>query len=88
VKLFILIHKRYLINIWDYLQLWRLIGVIALFTFLTELFKGLIDGRKKKLSIRRKEILLKAVAQAIPVYAMSVFQRPIGVCKRMSDAIS
>jgi hypothetical protein len=28
------------------------------------------------------------VAQAIPVYAMSVFQIPKGVCKRMMDAIS
>jgi hypothetical protein len=28
------------------------------------------------------------VAQAIPVYAMSVFQIPIGMCKRMTDAIA
>jgi hypothetical protein len=40
------------------------------------------------LSIGGKEILLKAMAQAIPVHAMYVFQIPKGVCKRMMDAIS
>jgi hypothetical protein len=48
-----------------------------------------INGWKEKLlSIAGKEILLKAVAQAISVYAMSVFLIPKGVCKRMMDAIS
>jgi hypothetical protein len=48
-----------------------------------------INGWKEKfLSIGGKEILLKAVAQAIPVYAMSVFQIPKGICKRMTDAIA
>jgi hypothetical protein len=41
-----------------------------------------INGWKEKLlSIAEKEILLKAVAQAISVYAMSVFLIPKGVCK-------
>jgi hypothetical protein len=31
---------------------------------------------------------LKAIAQAIPVYAMSVFLIPKGVCKSMMDAIA
>jgi hypothetical protein len=48
-----------------------------------------INGWKEKLlSIGGKEILLKVVAQAIPIYAMLVFLIPKGVCKRMMDAIS
>jgi hypothetical protein len=48
-----------------------------------------INGWKEKiLSVGGKEILLKAVVQAIPVYAMPVFQIPKGICKRMTDAIA
>jgi hypothetical protein len=48
-----------------------------------------INGwKEKQLSIGGKEILLKAVAQAILVFAMSVFQIPKGACKRMMDAIA
>lgn len=40
------------------------------------------------MSMGGKEILIKAVAQSIPVYAMSVFEIPNGVCKKMADAIA
>jgi hypothetical protein len=43
-----------------------------------------INGWKEmQLSIKGKEILLKAIAQAIPVYAMSVFLIPKNICKSM-----
>jgi hypothetical protein len=42
-----------------------------------------INGSTEKLlSIGEKEIPLKAVAQAISIYAMSVCLIPKGVCKR------
>jgi hypothetical protein len=56
--------------------------------FVERIIQRINGWKEKQLSIGGKEILLKAVAQAIPVYAMSVFQIPKGVCKRMMDAIS
>ena len=48
-----------------------------------------ISGWKEKLlSSGGKEILIKFVAKAIPVYAMMVFRLPNKVCKGMTDAIS
>jgi hypothetical protein len=56
--------------------------------FMDRIIHRIIRWKKKLLSIEGKEILLKAVAQAIPVYAMSVFLIPKGVLKSMMDAIA
>jgi hypothetical protein len=56
--------------------------------FIERIIQRINGWKEKLLSLGGKEILLKAVAQAIPVYAMSVFQLPKGICKGMMDAIS
>jgi hypothetical protein len=56
--------------------------------FVERIIQRINGWKEKQLSIKGKEILLKAVAQAIPVYAMSVFLIPKGVCKSMMDAIA
>jgi hypothetical protein len=56
--------------------------------FIDRIIQKINGWKEKLLSIGGKEILLKAVAQAVSVYAMSVFLIPKGVCKRMMDAIS
>ena len=50
-----------------------------------EKLKGWME---KQLSTGGKEILLKSVAQAILVFAMSVFCLPKGLCKEITDLIS
>ena len=48
-----------------------------------------INGWKEKLlSMGGKEILIKSVAQAVPVYAMMVFKVPKKICKGITDTIS
>jgi hypothetical protein len=49
----------------------------------------LISGwNEKLLSMGGKEILIKAIAQAIPAYAMSVFNIPKQICKAICNAIA
>lgn len=72
-----------------YLGLPTLVGLDRsdCFKHLVERIMQRIHGWKEKsLSVAGKETLLKAVAQAIPVYAMSVL--PKGVCKDMADVIA
>ena len=49
-------------------------------TLQDRLRKRLIDWSEQYVSIGNKEILIKAVAQAIPTYVMSVFRLPASVC--------
>ncbi|KAL9441656.1 hypothetical protein AB3S75_020202 [Citrus x aurantiifolia] len=35
-----------------------------------------------------KEILIKVIAQAVPVYAMSVFKIPLGLCNDIQRAMA
>lgn len=50
--------------------------------------KRIHGWQDKLLSIARKEILVKAVVQAIPTYAMSVFQLPVSLCTELNSLIS
>jgi hypothetical protein len=56
--------------------------------FIERIIQRINRWKEKYILIGDKEILLKAVAQAILVYAMSVFQIPKGICKKTTDAIA
>ena len=51
------------------------------------LSKRLRDYTEKNMSIAAKEILIKAVAQALPTYGMSVFKLPLGLCDDLTSII-
>jgi hypothetical protein len=51
------------------------------------LSKRLTDYSKKCLSSGAKELLIKAVAQALPTYIMSVFHIPDGLCDDMTSLV-
>ncbi|XP_061993936.1 uncharacterized protein LOC133711869 [Rosa rugosa] len=54
---------------------------VAIFAYLKErLTKKLISWRSKLLSAGGKEVLIKAVAQTIPTYAMSCYMLPKSLC--------
>ena len=59
------------------------------FRHLIDRVNGRINGWKEKLlSLGGKEILIKSIAQAVPVYAMMVFKIPKKICKGITNAIS
>ncbi|XP_073132988.1 uncharacterized protein [Henckelia pumila] len=77
---------NYTTNHGKYLGLPSLIGrnKREVFDFIKEKAWGRMNGwRNKFLSRAGKEILLKAVVQAIPSYVMSVFALPINLCDEL-----
>lgn len=56
-------------------------------SLIEKLAKRLVDWSDKYMSMASKEILIKAVAQAIPTYIMSVFKLPMSVRDDLSKLI-
>jgi hypothetical protein len=53
-----------------------------------KVWKRLQNWKVKFLSQVGKEILLKAVVQAIPTYSMSVFQLPVSFCRELNSMMT
>jgi hypothetical protein len=74
-----------------YLGLPALLGVDRSDSFqylIDRIIKRINGWNEKLLSMGGKEILLKAIAQSISVYAMSVFNLPKQICKEINNAIA
>ena len=58
------------------------------FTQIKERIWGQMQGwQEKLLSQAGREVIIKAVVQSIPVYSMSVFKLPVGLCKDIEAMI-
>ena len=68
-----------------YLGLPSLVGKNSLKGIKEKVAKNLTGWKEKLLSEVGKEILIKAVAQAIPTYAMSCFKIPDKLCDEMTS---
>lgn len=75
----------------------RYLGVLALVGvnisdcfrhFYERIKERLMGWMEKQLSIGGKEILVKSVAQAIPVFVISIFYLPKDVCKDITNLIA
>ena len=60
----------------------------ASFNYIKErVWKKLQGWEEKLLSQASREVLIKAVAQAIPTYTMNCFKLPIGLCNELEGLI-
>ena len=74
-------------DIWVYRQ-WLEEKKKASLNFIKDRVWGKLQGWKEKLlSQVGKEVLLKAIVQAIPTFAMSCFHLPIGLCQNIEMLI-
>ena len=61
---------------------------MACFTQIKEqIWARIQDWKEKLLSQAGKEVMIKAVVQSIPIYSMSVFKLPVGLCKDIEAMI-
>ena len=71
-------------SIWVYLPLWR--DKKADFNYIKErVWKKMQGWNEKLLSQARREVLIKAVVQAILTYTMSCFKLPLGHCLKIES---
>jgi hypothetical protein len=71
-------------SIWDYRHWWENPELAAFRSIVDRIWKRLQDWKLKFLSQAGKEILIKAVIQAISSYCMSVFLLPKALCEEIN----